>query len=80
MAIGRPKAELVLSAEEHAQVAALAASRSLPHAMVARAKLVLWAGTGREQLRHRGAPGLEHADGGQVAPALRRAAGERFAR
>jgi putative transposase len=43
MAIGRPKAELVLSTEEHAQLSALAASRSLPHAIVARAKLVLWA-------------------------------------
>ena len=43
MAIGRPKAELVLSTEEHAQVSALAASRSLPHAIVARAKLVMWA-------------------------------------
>jgi len=39
MAVGRPKTELVLSAEEHAQVSALAASRSLPHAIVARAKL-----------------------------------------
>ena len=46
MAIGRPKAKLVLSAEEHAQLAALAASRSLPHAMVARTKLVLWAAQG----------------------------------
>ena len=46
MAIGRPKAMLVLSAEEHAQVASLAASRSLPHAMVVRAKLVLWAAQG----------------------------------
>jgi transposase len=46
MALGRPKAELVLSAEEHAQVSALAASRALPHALVARAKLVLWAAQG----------------------------------
>ncbi len=46
MAIGRPKAELVLSAEEQAQLSALAVSRSLPHAMVARAKLVLWAARG----------------------------------
>src|ERR1700687_5794314 len=46
MAVGRPKTELVLSAEEHAQVSALAASRSLPHAIVARAKLVLWAAQG----------------------------------
>jgi len=46
MAVGRPKAEVVLSAEEHAQLAALAVSRSLPHAMVARAQLVLWAAQG----------------------------------
>jgi Homeodomain-like domain len=37
---------MVLSAEEHAQVSALAASRALPHALVARAKLVLWAAQG----------------------------------
>jgi hypothetical protein len=37
-----PRRELVLSAEEHAQVSALAASRALPHALVARAKLVQW--------------------------------------
>ncbi len=46
MAIGRPKTELVVSAEEHAQLSALAASRALPHALVARAKLVLWAAQG----------------------------------
>ena len=46
MAIGRPKTELVLSAEEHAQLTALAASRALAHALVARAKLVLWAAQG----------------------------------
>ena len=46
MAVGRPKAAVVLSAEEHAQLSALAVSRSLPHAMVARAQLVLWAAQG----------------------------------
>lgn len=46
MAIGRPKAALVLSAEERTQLSALAVSRWLPHAMVARAKLVLWAAAG----------------------------------
>ena len=35
-----------MSAEEHAQLTVLAASRSLPHAMVARAQLVLWAAQG----------------------------------
>jgi putative transposase len=46
MAVGRPKKELALSAEEHAQLASLGASRSLPHALVARAHLVLWAAAG----------------------------------
>jgi hypothetical protein len=46
MAIGRPKAELVVSAEEHAQVSELAATRALPHALVARPQLVLWAAQG----------------------------------
>jgi putative transposase len=46
MAVGRPKTELALSAEEHAQLSALVASRSLPHAIVARAQLVLWAAAG----------------------------------
>jgi hypothetical protein len=46
MATERSKAELVSSAEEDAQSSSLAASRSLPHAMVARAQLVLWAAQG----------------------------------
>ena len=45
MAVGRPKTS-AFNAEEHAQVSALAASRSLPHAIVAGAKLVLWAAQG----------------------------------
>ncbi|MGH7812602.1 MAG: IS630 family transposase, partial [Candidatus Binataceae bacterium] len=46
MRTGRPKAELVLSAEERAQLSSLAAARSLPQALVARARLVLWAAQG----------------------------------
>jgi transposase len=46
MRTGRPKAELVLSTEEHAQLSSLAGSRALPHALVARARLVLWAAQG----------------------------------
>ncbi len=46
MRTGRPKAELKLSLQEQAQLSSLAASRSLPHALVARAKLVLWAAAG----------------------------------
>ena len=41
MAMGRPKAELVLSDEEQAQLQSIARSRSLPAALVRRADLVL---------------------------------------
>src|ERR687891_2378484 len=41
MAMGRPKAELVLSEEEQAQLEAIARSRSLPAALVRRAAMVL---------------------------------------
>jgi putative transposase len=42
MPIGRPKSELVLSEDERVPLSSLAGSRSLPHAIVARAKVVLW--------------------------------------
>jgi putative transposase len=41
MAMGRPKAELVLSDEEQAQLQSIARSRSLPAALVRRAHMVL---------------------------------------
>jgi len=43
MPTGRPITAIVLSADEQTQLRSLAASRTLPHALVARAKLVLWA-------------------------------------
>lgn len=46
MPIGRPKSELVLSEDERVQLSSLAASRTLPHAIVARARLVLWSSEG----------------------------------
>src|SRR5271165_6714751 len=47
MLIGRPKTALELSAEEESELRGFSASRSLPHALVARAKLVLWAAQGK---------------------------------
>jgi putative transposase len=47
MAIGRPKSEVVLSEDERIQLSSLAGSRSLPHAIVSRAKVVLWSAEGR---------------------------------
>lgn len=46
MAIGRPKTELVVSEDERIQLSSLAGSRSLPHAIVARASVVLWSADG----------------------------------
>jgi putative transposase len=42
MAFGRPKTALELSDEERLQLSAMAKSRTLPHSLVARAKVVLW--------------------------------------
>jgi transposase len=46
MSIGRPKTALVLSEDERIQVSSLTKSRTLPHAIVARAKVVLWSAEG----------------------------------
>ncbi len=46
MSLGRPKATLQLTSEEQQELAGFAASRSLPHALVARARLVLWSAEG----------------------------------
>jgi len=47
MLTGRPKASLELSAEEADELRGFSSSRSLPHALVARAKLVLWSAEGK---------------------------------
>jgi putative transposase len=46
MAMGRPKAELVLNEAEHAQLSSMARSRSVPAALVARARIVLASAAG----------------------------------
>jgi putative transposase len=46
MSLGRPKATLELTAEEQRELAGFAASRSLSHALVARARVVLWSAEG----------------------------------
>ena len=46
MTIGRPKAPLVLAEEERLQLQSIASSRSLPHGLVQRARLVLMAADG----------------------------------
>jgi len=46
MAIGRPKTPLNLTDDERSQLSSLARSRTLSHALVARAKVVLWSAEG----------------------------------
>jgi len=46
MSLGRPLPALILTAEEQGELAGFAASRSLPHGLVARARLVLLASEG----------------------------------
>ena len=69
MLTGRPKIVLELSAEEEAELRGFSTSRSLPHALVARAKLVLWSAEG-ESNTDRITVELDEGDGGQVASAL----------
>jgi putative transposase len=47
MATGRPKATLELTAEEQTQLKGLVTSRTLPHSLVSRAKVVLWSAEGQ---------------------------------
>ena len=46
MPMGRPKPPLLLSPEESQQLRALAASRTLPHGLVMRARIILWSASG----------------------------------
>jgi putative transposase len=50
MAIGRPKAALVLDAEQREQLESLATSRSLPAGLVRRAKIILLSASGQTNL------------------------------
>ena len=47
MVTGRPKPALILTIDEHTQLRSLAGSRTLPHALVARARVVLWSANGQ---------------------------------
>ena len=47
MRTGRPKADLKLTEEEHDQLRSFALSRTLPNALVAREKVILWSAEGK---------------------------------
>src|SRR5215216_5337781 len=46
MSTGGPKAALSLTQEEQEQLSSLARSQTLPHGLVARAKVILWSAEG----------------------------------
>ena len=45
-AMGRPKLDLGITAEERRELEAIAGSRSFPHGLVRRAQMILWSGEG----------------------------------
>ncbi len=47
MLAGRPKPALELTVDERTQLKSLAASRSRPHALLCRARVVLWSAEGQ---------------------------------
>jgi len=73
MSLGRPKAILELTAEEQQELAGFAASGSLSHALVSRARLVLWSAEGRSNSGIAGQLNWSKAHGRQVAAAVCRA-------
>src|SRR5260370_17620069 len=50
MALGRPKAELILTSEQQEQLNAMAASRSLAAGLVMRARIILMSAEGHSNL------------------------------
>ncbi len=51
MAMGRPKAQLVLRPEQHEQLEGLASSRSLPAGLVSRARIILLSASGKTNMQ-----------------------------
>src|SRR5713101_6712451 len=51
MAMGRPKAQLVLRPEQHEQLESLASSRSLPAGLVSRARIILLSASGKTNMQ-----------------------------
>src|SRR5215471_18119272 len=65
MAMGRPKAELVLRPEQREQLESLAASRSLPAGLVSRARIVLLSAAGKTNQQIAAQMGLSPATVGK---------------
>lgn len=73
MRTGQPKTPIMLSPEDQSQLNTIANSRSLPHGIVSRAKIILMAAEGQTNQGHRERGFPKQADGLQVAAAVYRA-------
>ena len=65
MAMGRPKAALVLNAEQREQLESLAKSRSLPSGLVSRARIILLSASGKTNMEIARQLGLTNATVGK---------------
>src|SRR6202140_5281098 len=65
MAMGRPKAVLVLSLQQRDSLKSLASSRSLPAGLVMRARIILLSASGKTNLQIARQLGLTNATGGK---------------
>jgi len=65
MAMGRPKAALVLTPEQREQLESLASSRSLPAGLVMRARIILLSASGKTNLQIARQMGLTNATVGK---------------
>src|SRR5260221_11740350 len=65
MAMGRPKAALVLTPEQREQLESLASSRSLPAGLVMRARIILLSASGKTNLQIARQMGLSNATVGK---------------
>ena len=65
MAMGRPKAELVLSPQQREQLESLAGSRSLPAGLVRRARIILLSASGKTNMQIARRMGLTNATVGK---------------
>jgi len=61
MAMGRPKAALVLRPEQREQLEGLASSRSLPAGLVSRARIILLSSSGKTNMQIARQMGLTNA-------------------
>ena len=80
MSLGRPLARLQLEPEQREQLEAMASSRSLPHGLVTRVRIVLLSADGLSNKGHRNPVAIEPSDGRSLETTVRETGADRIAR